>query len=428
MYMRLLTKLRLFLLMIAGFGFGIGAAVSTQATPSKQPIPWWPVQAIDTMKYSRDNSGQYLQDLDSLREVADWQLSGIAKTGATHVAIATPYDEAFLPVLRIWVELARAHDLHVWFRGNWSGWEEWFDYPAITRQQHLDLTREFILKNPTLFADGDIFSACPECENGGPGDPRMTGDVDGFRQFLIDEHTMMAQAFAKIGRSVTYNYNSMNGDVAKLIMDEPTTAALGGVVTIDHYVKTPEQLVRDVEALVAQSHGKVVIGEVGAPVPDIHGQLTQEQQAAWIAATLQAIADHNEIIGVSYWTNQGGSTALWNEDGTPRTAVQTVTDFFTPRLIRGQVVDSNGHPIRNARVQSAVRTVISDDLGLFSLPVIDASGSATVQKDSYLPTTIAFDQHTTTITATLTDPPRTVSQRLRIWATRFWESWSALIH
>src|SRR5581483_10587790 len=144
---------------------------------------------------------------------------------------------------------ARHHNLHVWFRGNFSGWEGWFNYPSINRATHQEKIAGFITAHPDLFADGDIFTACPECENGGPGDPRQTGDVAGFRQFLIDEYRATQEAFASINKKVQSNYDSMNYDVAMLVMDKETTAALGGIVVIDHYIADPSGYRYDIEQI-----------------------------------------------------------------------------------------------------------------------------------------------------------------------------------
>ena len=103
-----------FLLLIVWVSFPHQQA---NATSSKL----WQFQSIDTMKYSRDLSREKLHDpvfdLTITRQMAD-----IARTGATHVAIATPYDEEFVPILTRWVKAAREQHLHIWFRGNVSGW------------------------------------------------------------------------------------------------------------------------------------------------------------------------------------------------------------------------------------------------------------------------------------------------------------------
>ena len=63
----------------------------------------------------------------------------------------------------------------------------------------------------------------------------------------------------------------MNGDVAKLVMDKQTTASMDGIVVIDHYVATPEQLALDIRRIAEGSGGNVVLGEFGVPIPNIHG-------------------------------------------------------------------------------------------------------------------------------------------------------------
>lgn len=289
----------------------------------------WEVESVDTMKYSRDLARQYLNNL-SFDRVINKQVSDIAATGATHIAIGTPYDEEFRPILKRWVDAARKHKLKVWFRGNWAGWEGWFDYPAIDRPTHIAKTQEFILNNPDLFEDGDIFSSCPECENGGVevnlNNPQ---EVIEYRAFLITDYETTKEAFKTIHKNVPANYYSMNGDFAKAIMDKDTTAALDGLVVVDHYVESPVVLADDIRSLAQDSGGNVVLGEFGAPIPDIHGQMTEEEQQQWIEEALTYLAEISELKGLNYWVSVDGSTALWRSDGTPRAAVATLKKFFT---------------------------------------------------------------------------------------------------
>ena len=296
-------------------------------SPLPPPVPIWQVRSIDTMKYSRDLSKEKLKD-QSFDEVIDRQISSIADTGASHVAIATPYDPEFIPILSRWVSSARAHNLHVWFRGNLSGWEKWFGYSRISMETHEAGIGSFILSNPHLFESGDLFTPCPECENGGEGDPRMTGKVQEYREFLIREYNLSSDAFRTIGKDVSVGYFSMNYDVAKLVMDKPTTKALGGIVAIDHYVKSPEKMIDDIEKIKVSSGGQVYLGEFGAPIPDIHGSMTQSDQSAWVKQVLESLRQNRSVIGINYWVGTGGSTKLWDEDGTPREAVVVLTDYY----------------------------------------------------------------------------------------------------
>lgn len=366
--------LLIFIGLVAGLIFPHGVSANTS--------PWWQIQSVDTMKYSRDMSREWEKSSTAQADIDD-QVSKIAELGATHVAIATPYDEEFLPVLNKWVASARKHGLNVWFRGNWSGWEGWFDYSLISRQEHIEKTRQFILQNSLLFKEGDLFTACPECENGGPGDPRETGDVLGYRQFLIDEHLVMKEAFEEIGVQVDTRFNSMNGDVARLVMDADTTQKLGGVVAIDHYVATPQKLIDDIQSLARSSGGDVFLGEIGVPIPDIHGKMTEEEQAQWLDEFLQEALFQPHFLGLNYWTNIGGSTQIWRSNGDALQAAGTIQKYFSPEVISGKVRSLTGKPIQKVTITSLEKTVTTDSKGEFSLPFIHRDGNIILSAPGY---------------------------------------------
>jgi hypothetical protein len=337
----------------------------------------WQIQSIDTMKFSRDTARNMAGDKDFEKIISE-QVKNIAETGATHVAIATPYDDEFYPFLKKWVTAARNNNLKVWFRGNFAGWEGWFDYPKITRGQHIEKTRHFLLTHSEIFENGDIFSPCPECENGGPGDPRQTGDIEGHRLFLISEYELASSEFERLGISVDTRLNSMNADVARLVMNEKTTRELGGVVAIDHYVRTPDMLARDVLEIAESSKGEIFLGEFGAPIPDIHGQMTEKQQADWINSALMLASKNPNVIGVNYWTGSGGSTQIWSDNGSPRLAVSVLKSFFTPPMISGYITNYYKKPIKNAKITIGVKTVTVDTHGYYSLPVAKGETNLTV--------------------------------------------------
>lgn len=365
MYNQLIMKRKIFAFFVFLFLFVFYPKASIAKT-----LPWWKVQSIDTMKYSRDVAREMLKKPEFDRTI-DETVAKIAQTGATHVAVATPYDEEFVPFLTRWVSAARKYSLKVWFRGNFSGWEGWFGYAKISRDEHLKKTREFLEKHPDVFADGDIFTSCPECENGGPGDPRRTDDIIGHRDFLIWEYQLTKSFFEKIGKNVISNYASMNGDVARLIMDKDTTAAMDGIVTVDHYVATPEKLARDIMDYARISGGKVVLGEWGVPLPDIHGNQSSEDQAKWIEAALQKLKLSPDLAGLNYWTDRGSSTALWNTDGSAKPAVSILTSFYSPRVIQGVITDEIRKPIEGAEVKTLLHKTLTDSFGRFEIPLLD---------------------------------------------------------
>jgi hypothetical protein len=363
--------------------FNLPHNVHAKQSASLPSVNFWPVQSIDTMKYSRDRAREHLGN-PSFDKVIDQQMTQIAGTGANYVAISTPYDAEFIPMLSRWVKSARSHGLKVWFRGNFSGWESWFNYPKINRTQHLEKLSSFIKSNQNLFADGDIFTSCPECENGGAGDPRRTQDTAGFRKFLIDENTAAQNAFGKIKKKIITNYYSMNGDVARLVMDKDTTAKLGGVVSIDHYVASPDKMIADIDALAKSSGGKIILGEFGAPIPDINGNFTDKQQADWMQETLDKLAKNPNVVGLNYWVNIDGSTALWSNNNVPRSAVSTLTAYYKPEVVAGRIINALSQPVWGAEISSPYKKVTTNIDGEFFLPKVSgASTTVAVTAESY---------------------------------------------
>jgi hypothetical protein len=354
------------------------------------------IQSVDTMKYSRDVAGQILDDPDSFQSIVDTQMGLIAEMGATHAAIATPYDARFLPVLKLWVASARAHGLSVWFRGNFSGWEGWFDYEKIDRATHKQLLKDFIRNNPNLFENGDVFTPCPECENGGPGDPRQTGDADGYNAFLREEKTIADSAFAAQDTRIAV-YPSMNADIARQTITPKTVSAFGGTILIDHYVRTPEQFARDIQAIPKQLRASVGLGEFGAPIPDLNGDMTQAQQAHYIDSLFHALyLERTSIPVVNYWVLNGGSTALINDDGTPRAAYTTIRNYFKAFNVYGVIHNSLGEKVSGARVRvndSDYSIVAKEDYQIF---VPRQYKEVTIQADGYVPVTLKMPSDTTT--------------------------------
>ena len=310
---------------------------------------FWEIQSIDTMKYSRDLARE-MRDSEDFENVIKEQINNIALSGANYVAIATPYDEEFILFLEKWIEAAREADLKVWFRGNFSGWEGWFGYSPIGQEEHVLKTKNFILNHSDLFRDGDIFSSCPECENGSIGDPRDTGEFDNFRNFVIREYLETKKAFKLIDKKVDSNFLAMNGDVANLIMDKQTSKAFNNLVTIDHYVEDVDGLIIDLEKIIKQNDVEVFLGEIGVPIPDIHGSLSEEEQAEWLDNFLFSLSRLDKIFGFNYWTSVGGSTALWNENGEARLAVKVLEKYFKPNYVYGAVKDELGRSLDDVEI------------------------------------------------------------------------------
>lgn len=364
---------------------------SSDGNNSQASKPLWSIQSIDTMKYSRDTAAEKLNDKEYDSEI-ETQVANIAKTGATHVGIATPYDERFLPFLKRWVAAARKNNLKIWYRGNWSNWEGWFGFERkMAFDEHINKSVEFIKKHPELFENGDSFTACPECENGAQGDPRSTGKVLEYRNFLIRETEETKKAFASIDKDVSTNWLSMNGDVANLIMDRETVKKTGGVISIDHYVRTPQKLVDDVDKLVSKTGAKIFFGEFGAPIPDIHGQFNEEEQAKWVDEALKLLSRDKNVIGVNYWTNKGGSTEAWNPDNSERKVVAVLTKYFKPTYLYGEVKNQAGFTVGDVKIKNSHREFLDKD-GKYNVGVLKDS-QVEFSKDGFETLTIDIDEN-----------------------------------
>lgn len=407
------SKFLFIILLIAGF-FIYYPFVSGQSQSKTSQKNWWDFQSIDTMKYSRDLAREKNSDT-RFEKIIDTQVKNIADIGSTHVAIATPYDSEFLPYLKKWVTAARKYNLKVWFRGNWSGWEGWFGYKPITREDHISKTEEFIKKNQDIFINGDIFTACPECENGGPGDPRETKDIVGYRNFLILEYKTIKKAFDQTGKKVSSNYNSTNYDVATLIMDKKTTQDLDGLVVIDHYVASADTLASDILEIASKSGGEIVLGEFGAPIPDIHGQLNDGQQAQWLGDSLERLSEISELKGLNYWVSVGGSTELWDTDGKEKPAVQVLKNFYKPQIIDGVVINQTGEAIVNASINFSLKTAKTNKQGKFTIPVLGENPVIGVIAQGYKEQKPPLGTDQKFITVTLTKDRPSIFDRLKLF-------------
>jgi hypothetical protein len=175
-------------------------------------------------------------------------------------------------------------------------------------------------------------------------------------------------------------------------MDRATTQKVGTIVVIDHYTKTADSLISYVQNLAQQTGGKIMLGEIGAPIPDIHGAMTATQQQAWLDDSLAHIAVTPEIVGVNYWVSHGGSTALFDEAGR-RPAATTLSQYYTPHVVTGTLSDMFGAPLVGATVASAQKSADTDVDGNFRLPVLSTPVHVTISKQGFR--TIEMDVGTT---------------------------------
>lgn len=335
-----------------------------QWTLAASETTFFEVESVDTMKYSRDAARN-----KEAHKLIPEMIAAAAALNPTHIAIATPYDDEFIPVTKLWVDEIRKRNIKVWYRGNFAAWENWFGYERFQDPyEHIARTERFIKNNPDLFTDGDIFTPVPEAENGGFGDPRKDEETKRkFFDFLPKSYDSCTAAMKSIRKNVKCGYFSVNGDVARMFTKDIVDRT-GGVLVIDHYVKTPEKLIEDIQAYHQTTGAKIVLGEYGAPIPDIHGDLSEDEQELLIRQNMDLLVKHRDIIGgINYWTAFGGSTEIFRERTQPKKAAKTLEEYFNPIVIKGNVQDEFGAAVANARIENDITTVTTDAFGNYSL-------------------------------------------------------------
>jgi hypothetical protein len=140
------------------------------------------------------------------------------------------------------------------------------------------------------------------------------------------------------------------------------------IVTIDHYVGEAKRMARDVNQIGEKTKAKVVLGEFGAPIPDLNGEMTEDQQAAWIDEALTDLQKSPHLYGLSYWVNKGGSTAIWNDNNTPKKAVNILTKYFQPMQLYGYISDEMGFNVSEVIVDANKKHYKSEN-GEYLVPV-----------------------------------------------------------
>ncbi len=348
----------------------------------------WHFQCIDTMKYSRDSAREFLSDPKRAEAFVTKEVDIIKSLGATCVSVGTPYDEEFIPYLSQWARIAHAKGLTVWFRGNFSAWENWFDYGYFKNPEdhHLKLTY-FITHHADLFANGDILTPAPEAENGVLGNPWASStSAQRLRDFVWKSADTCQRAVTSINKQVNCGYFSANGDVARDVYNRDVLQKAGAVTVIDHYIRSTAQYGKDLD-MYAQKHGlSIVIGEFGAPIPDLNGDMSEEEQASYVGELLRQFYIHKkQILGLNYWVLRGGSTKLINDNGTERKVMEVVRDYFMPGTVFGKVVDGLGRAVKNALVVTGdgVQQISTNNRGEFSLSAPPGNLDLTASAKNY---------------------------------------------
>jgi len=245
-------------------------------------------------------------------------------------------------------------------------------------------------------------------------------DIPAHQAFLVQEYLAVKDLFKKLNKDVKANMFSMNYDIALKVMDPVTTAKLDGVVVIDHYVDTPDTLANDIVALANYSKGKIILGEWGAPIPDIHGNMSEQDQSDWVEKALGRLAYVDQLIGLSYWTNIGGTTSLWNDKIEPKKAVTVLTSYYNPKAITLKIKSDLGLDVKNVKVNLLGKIFTSANNGDILIPAFSKYVSIKIEAPKYHASTVDIAPGTKEKFITITSTEAS-------WWERAWSNFLRLI-
>lgn len=263
-------------------------------------------------------------------------------SGITHVAIAVPYEN--LTKYTNYVTGARAKGLKVYHRSHWNSWEGDNSIPAgLSRQDYLEDTYRFIVANPTLFAEGDLFGMCVEPNNANDNGnytfrtPENSGGsftISKFNEFCKDQVKYANAAFTAIGlerKIYTFpispsvsllnlggqSWTATSGDAGGLGNSDFITY-FGGYCSIDHY---EADAIRDGNAYYTAYNNdldkwalgfpgcQLFIGELGYHTTT---SVQDGEQLGVFDRCLTSLRSKTFIIGFNAWVHMASSTAsLW---------------------------------------------------------------------------------------------------------------------
>jgi hypothetical protein len=157
---------------------------------------------------------------------------------------------------------------------------------------------------------------------------------------------------------------------------------------------------------------------MGAPIPDIHGQMTEEEQAAWLSEAFTKLFNIPELIGINYWVNVGGSTALWDGDGIPRKGVDVLRNFYKQQIIKGKITNENDLPITNATISMNDKMFSPTKNGIFFVPFLSTSQTVEISAPGYGKKVVTFENNEKIQTVVLKNNDKTTKVIKKSWITR----------
>lgn len=291
-------------------------------------------KSVDIMKLSKDNVLNPLSDT-YMRIVAQ----NLRMSGLSHISISVPLD--YPDYAKRWAQAIHGFGLKVLHRGTWNAIEGLYgvekavgmNRPPDTINYWVSKTREYILSNPTLFEDGDLWGPLPErTENIFQDEtsflpydePGIQANYVDFFNRLVDDCKV---AFEQIGKQVKIGFTANNysevasGWIYQSFFDK------AGITCVDHYgvTHTPSEMDGDLRGIYASKVKPVFLQEWGNywNNGDIHD--------AWaMFDTLTILANDGVLVGFNYWGGwPGNPESILNPDFSLNDKGKLLGEYFS---------------------------------------------------------------------------------------------------
>ena len=274
-------------------------------------------------------------------------VSRIKEMGFEYVAISTPYDTPNAmsgpAQAKMWCDAIRAQGMKVWHRHSWASDQGWYGVPKDVSNDRIIDTKNWILANPTLFKNGDIFTPKPEPQNMGivgiNGDGNRFADKTAFNKWLRDMTVACKEAFTTLSLSVevgfwgfdgfiTCGYNNPDWELKAYLnnrlLESETVIAMGNTICADHYPPTGKPMSDFLRVFKQTWPGvKLFIGE--------YGTTQGGDKVTQLNGVLNDLKADLIVTGLNYWESgpDGQDVALLNPDLTINATGNAIKAFFT---------------------------------------------------------------------------------------------------
>jgi hypothetical protein len=323
------------------------------------------ISSVDVMKYTKDT----VINQPSSAEIESI-VSAITKNiKPKYIAISIPLDDSTdyppeskpspgsaIQFQQKWTDTIHAQRVSVIFRGTFSGIEGIYNFPKLVGADRypagtissaatdgnstwLGKIYKFILDNPDVFADGDIWALLPERTEGIFSDESsfLAYDRDiqqTYPQFFLDLNAVSAAAFKKINKKVITGMSANNFSEVKSGWLSPELYNSSGLIVVDHYgiTHTPQEMESDLTDAYKKYGKPIFLQEWG---DYWNKNLNEPERKVYLQsmyAVFKKLADAKILAGFNYWggweNNSEGILAKNGNGFSINPRGQMLADFF----------------------------------------------------------------------------------------------------